>query len=184
MILNNSENNKSTTSTRTEDYIGNNKRYSISENKHHVRIIGNENKIYLSTNSGTIEVIGNSTVVRIMNNRGPMVYTGNNGKIYLCNDSPVKSVKYTGCNGSIKLVPRDEVLVKKTAKLRSSSPLQKNHLSQDDCSNLFDKKFMKFTENDYFGVRNESMPNLRSFHVNVCNSVIKIAQSNIIINRQ
>lgn len=187
MILSNSENSKSKTSDRIEDFIGNNKKYSINENKYHVRIIGNGNKVYLTTNSGTLEIIGNSTNVRISNNCGSLSYTGNNGKILLGDDSSMKSVKYVGSNGSIKLVPRDELLVKKTAKVISSVPLQTNHLSHDDCNNLFDRKFRKFTtHNNYFSINNYnvSMPNLRGFQVDLGgNSVIKVGQSNIVIDR-
>lgn len=183
MILSNSEN-KSTTSQQTEDYIGNNKKYSISENKHHVRIIGNGNKIYLTTNSGTLDIIGNSTNVRIINNCGSVVFTGNNGKILLGNDSPVKSVKYVGSNGSVKLVSRDELLVKKTAKVKSSLPLQTNHLGHDDCNNFFDRKFDKFTDRKFFCINNNlSMPNLRGLRIDVSNNVLKFGQSNIVINR-
>lgn len=184
MILNNCESNKPKTSVRAEDYVGNNKKYSISEITHHLRIIGNGNRIYLTTNSGTLEIIGNSTVVRIMDNQGSLVYTGNNGRIYLCNDSQVKSVKYTGSNGSIKLVTRDELLAKKSAKVAtviSPIPLQRNHSSNDDCNNLFDRKFKKL--NNYLDVNNESTPNLRTLQIDLCNNVIKIAQSNIVINR-
>lgn len=181
MILSNSENNKpKKTCNRIEDYIGNNKKYSISENKHHIRIIGNGNKIYLTNNSGSLEIIGNSTNVRIMNNCGSLSYTGNNGKILLSDDSSVKSVKYVGSNGSIKLVPRDELLVKKTAKVISSVPLQTNQFSHDDCNNLFDRKF---TNLNHFSMNNVSMPNLRGFHIDLCTNVVKIGQSNIVINR-
>lgn len=182
MILSNCEINKSKSNDRTEEYIGNNKKYSISENTHHLRIIGNGNRIYVTTNSGTLEIIGNATVVRIMNNRGSLVYTGNNGKIYICNDSTVKSVKYIGSNGSIKLVAKDELLVKKTANVISSSPLQTSHLRHDECCNLFDRKFKKFTDN--FCVNNSSIPNLRLQLDLGSGPVIKITQNNIVINRE
>lgn len=174
------DNVKSKTSDRMDEYIGNNKKYSISENKHHVRIIGNGNKVHLTTNTGTLEIIGNSTNVRIMNNCGSLCYTGNNGKILLSDDSSVKSVKYVGSNGSIKLVPRDELLVKKAAKVRSPLPLQTKQLSHDDCNNLFDRKFGKFTNNS-FSLNNVPMPNMRGFQVNL--SDIKIERRNIVINR-
>jgi len=161
------------------------KKYSISENKRHIRIIGNGNKIYITNNSGTVEIIGNSTIVQIMNNRGSLMYTGNNGKIYLCAESLVTSVKYTGNNGSIKLVPRDQLLVKKTAKVISPPPLQRNHLNHDDCSNLFDRKFNKFTENNFFDLKNVSMPNLRvsQLDLGATTHIINISKSNIVINR-
>lgn len=181
MILNNGENTKSKSSERTDEYIGNNKKYSINENKHHIRIIGNGNKIHLTTNSGTLEIIGNSTNVRIIDNCGSVIFTGNNGKILLGNDSSVKSVKYVGSNGSIKLVSKDELLVKKTAKVKSSLPLQTNHFSHDDCNNLFDRKFEKLTNS--FCANNVSMPNLSGFHIDLSNNALNIGQSNIVINR-
>lgn len=177
MILNNSEEIKSKTSDRTEEYIGNNKKYSISENKHHLRIIGNGNKIYLTSNLGTLEIIGNSTNVRIMDNCGSVIFIGNNGKIILGSESPKKTVKYVGSNGSIKLVTKDEFLVKKTAKVMSALPLQTSHLSSDDCNNLFDEKFKKFSNNNF------SMPNLRGFQIDLSNNVIKLGQSDIETNK-
>lgn len=182
MILSNSEKIKSNTSDRMEEYIGNNKKYSICENKNHLRIIGNGNKISLTTNLGTLEVIGNSTNVRITNNCGSVIFIGNNGKIILGNESSIKSVKYVGSNGSIKLVPKDKSVVKKTAKVMSPVPLQTKHLSHEECSNLFDEKFNKFS-NNYFSMNNVYMPNLRGFQVDLSNNIINIGQSNIVTNK-
>lgn len=185
MILSSSETNKSTASDgrrKTEDYIGNNKKYSFSENKNHVRIIGNGNKIYLTNNSGTLQIIGNSVNVRIMNNCGSIVYTGNNGKVVLSDDSSIKNVQYVGFNGSIKIVPKEELLTKKTAKV-VSLPLHTNHLSHDDCNNLFERKFKRFTNNNYFSMNNVSMPNLRGLQIDLSDNLIKIGKSNIVIDR-
>lgn len=186
MIVNNSsdcENNKSTTSDRLKEYIGNNKRYSIGENNRNIRIIGNGNKIYVETNSGTIEIIGNSTNLRILNNCGSVAFTGNNGTVLLGKDSAVKSIKFIGCNGTIKLVSKEELLVKKTTKLMSSPPLQTSQLSHDDCNNLFDSKFKKFSSNNLC-INNVSMPPnmVRGLQIDL-GSVIKIGQNNVVINR-
>lgn len=178
MILKSGEMHKS--SDYTKDYIGNSKKITINENKHHIRIVGNDNKIFLTINSGTLEIIGNSTMVRIINNRGKLEYTGNNGKIYLCHDSLVTSVKYTGNNGTIKLVPKDEIQQKKNPNV--ISPHNKNHFRLDEgFSNMFNRTFNSFTNNSFFGTNNLSMPNLGGFKLDV--EVIKTAQSNIVINR-
>lgn len=189
MILNCCENKKSNKpsidrSARTEEYIGNNKKYSIGENDHRIRIIGNGNKVYVGTNTGSLEIIGNSTTLRIINNCGSVLFTGNNGTVVLGSDSSVQSIKYVGCNGTIKHVSSAELLAKKTTKLMSSPmPLQTNDLNRDDFSKLFDRKFKKLTYNNIrMNNENGSTLNLKGFQVSVGN-VFQIGPTNVVINR-
>lgn len=188
MILSDCSSIKTKSSSRTEEYVGNNKKYSITENSNHIRIIGNGNKVNLTTNTGTLEIVGNSTNLRIVNNCGSVVFTGNDGTILLGSDSSVKSIKYVGCNGTVKVVSSEKLLaVKKQTKLMASSsststvsssmPLETKHSAGHDCSNLFDRKFNKFANS--FGVNNLNiaMPKLD------LGNVVKIGQCNIVINR-
>ncbi|KAG4074150.1 hypothetical protein HA402_014355 [Bradysia odoriphaga] len=184
MILSDCTSIKTKTGRRTEEYIGNNKKYSITENSNHIRIIGNGNKIYLTTNTGTVEIIGNSSNLRIIHNNGSVVFTGNDGTILLGNDSLVKSIKYVGCNGTVKVVSGEKLLaVQKQSKLMASStlssslPLQPKHADGDDCSNLFDRKFNKFANSFSLNNLNIAIPKVD------LGNVVKIGQCNIVINR-
>lgn len=173
-----------TSGRRTEEYIGNNKKYSINQNSNHIRIIGNGNRVNLTTNTGTLEIIGNTTNLRIINNCGSVVFTGNDGTILIGDGSTVKSVKYIGCNGTVKVVSGKKLLAaQKQTKLMASStvssslPLQANQLGGDDSNNLFDRKFNKFASSFSMNNLNIAIPKVD------LENVVKIGQCNIVINR-
>lgn len=91
------------------EYIANSKRINIDNNKIHLRIIGNDNKINLKNNSGHLDVIGNSTRVKIAENSGKVNYTGNSGKLYFGSNSKMAAVKYSGTDGTMKVMNNDNL---------------------------------------------------------------------------
>lgn len=91
------------------EYIGSSKRITINDNKIHLRIIGNDNKINMKSNSGHLDVIGNSSRVKIGENSGRVNYIGNSGKVYLGSTSAATDVHYSGNNGTMKIVDKDEL---------------------------------------------------------------------------
>lgn len=93
----------------TKEYIGSSKRITIDNNKIHLRIIGNDNKIDMKSNSGHLDIIGNSSRVKIGENSGKVNYIGNSGKLYLGKDSNATDVHYSGNNGTMKFVNKDEL---------------------------------------------------------------------------
>lgn len=88
----------------THEYVGNNKRITIDDNRIHLRIIGNDNKIHMNTNFGHLDIIGNSTKVKIGNNRGQVHYCGNSGQLYFGPTSQINTVKYNGNDGTMKVM--------------------------------------------------------------------------------
>lgn len=185
---------KKTEVEQPEDYIGNNKKISIGINDRRLRIIGNGNRVYVGTNVGTMEIIGNSTRLSIANNSGSIMLTGNNGIIILGSDSTVKTAKFIGGNGTVTFASSEDL---RTAKNKTQTKLMSSHSSPSsvplqtndlNCDDSFCKKFKKLTFNQNFGMDNVSMPtSLRGFQVNLGNinvgNIIKIGQSNIVINR-
>lgn len=91
------------------EYIGSSKRITIDNNKIHLRIIGNDNKIDMKSNSGHLEVIGNSSRVKIGENSGRVNYIGNSGKVYLGTTSAANNVHFSGNDGTMKIVNKDEL---------------------------------------------------------------------------
>lgn len=99
------------------EYCGNSKRITVESNCQHLRVVGNSNRIFVHLNVGRLEVLGNANRVRVLENgrSGRISYTGNGGRVYLCGDadgtpSSVTDVRYTGCNGSVRLISRVEML--------------------------------------------------------------------------
>lgn len=91
------------------EYVANSKRFTIDNNKIHLRIVGNGNQINMKSNSGYLDVVGNSTKVKIAENSGKINYTGNSGKIYLGESSQSKAFKYNGNNGSLRVVDKESL---------------------------------------------------------------------------
>lgn len=116
-----SSTNSTNNSMEKREYIANSKRFTIDNNKIHLRIVGNDNKINMKSNSGYLDVVGNSTKVKIGENSGRINYTGNSGKIYLGTDSQTKAFKYSGNNGQVKLVNKDSLWKKDGSGSTSSS---------------------------------------------------------------
>lgn len=125
------------------EFCGNAKRITVETNCQHLRIVGNDNRIFVHLNVGRLEVLGNANRVRVLDNRrgGRISYVGNGGRVYLCGDAAVTGatpvptssessdavtsavdVRYTGINGSVRLVSREELL--KTL-IKSDEELQK-----------------------------------------------------------
>lgn len=177
---------------KLEEFVGNNKRITIKNNQKYLRIIGNGNRLFVHSNVGKLEVIGNSNRINILDNcvGGKVKYIGNSGKISVCSTdlgetiSNKNRIKYTGVNGSVKLVSREEMLKKSlalsppslpqqtiTANTTSSSrdqqinkPLSETATisqqayglgrTQDDLTNKFNRKFRKAFANDSLIVKN------------------------------
>lgn len=91
------------------EYIGNSKRITLDNNRIHLRIIGNNNKIDMKTNSGHLDVIGNSSRIKIGENSGKVSYVGNSGKLYLGSSSSSKNIHYTGNDGTMKFINKDNL---------------------------------------------------------------------------
>lgn len=89
------------------EYIGNNKRITIEENRKHTIIIGNDNKIDVKRNSGILDVIGNYNSVKVCENVGSINYTGNNGKLYIGNGCDANNIQYNGSNGAMKFINKN-----------------------------------------------------------------------------
>lgn len=94
------------------EYVGNNKRITIAENRKHTLIIGNGNKIDVKRNSGILDVIGNSTRVKIGENSGSVNYIGNSGKLFIGSGCDVNHVRYTGSNGEMKFINKSHLWTK------------------------------------------------------------------------
>lgn len=177
---------------KLQEFVGNNKRINIKNNQKYLRIIGNGNRLFVHSNVGKVEVIGNSNRINIMDNcvGGKVKYIGNSGKISVCRTdmgetmSNMHAIKYSGVNGSVKLISREEMLKKSLASLPTSLPQQAiianttspprnqqttNPLSetstishqvyglgrsQDDLTNKFNRKFCKAFANDSLIVKN------------------------------
>lgn len=92
-----------------KEYVANSKRFTIDNNKIHLRIIGNCNQINMKSNSGYLDVVGNSTKVKVAENSGKINYTGNSGKVYLGESSQTKSFKYNGNNGTFRVVDKESL---------------------------------------------------------------------------
>lgn len=92
---------------KNREYVGNNKRITIANNKNPLRIIGNDNKIVIKINSGSVNVIGNSTTVKIGENSGKVSYIGNHGKLYFGPNSNLDAVQYIGNDGTMKIINMD-----------------------------------------------------------------------------
>lgn len=194
---------------KLEEFVGNNKRITIKNNQKYLRIIGNGNRLFVHSNVGKLEVIGNSNRINILDNSvgGKVKYIGNSGKISVCsNDTgetiPKKNnIKYSGVNGTVKLVSREEMLKKSLASLPTSlsSPQQTftantmspprdqqiikplsekstiTHRSQDDLTNKFNRKFRKAFANDSLIVKNmnSSMQNMADLQHLHADSAVK-----------
>lgn len=91
------------------EYVANSKRFTIDNNKIHLRIVGNGNQINMKSNSGYLDVVGNSTKVKVAENSGKINYTGNSGKVYLGESSQTKSFKYNGNNGTLRVVDKESL---------------------------------------------------------------------------
>lgn len=115
--------------TGYREFCGNAKRITVETNCQHLRIVGNDNRIFVHRNVGRLEVLGNANRVRVLDNRrgGRISYVGNGGRVYVCGDAAVTGktvseaaaapattaavdVRYTGINGSVRLVSREELL--------------------------------------------------------------------------
>lgn len=136
--------NGSKSTMETREFIANNKRFTIDNNssRSHLRIVGNGNKIDLKSNSGYLDVVGNSTRVKIAENTGKVNYTGNSGKIYFGSSSETKAFNYSGTNGTIKVINKDDIW-KNTSTSGEPSKDQKKR-SDGDFTNKFNEKFKKF----------------------------------------
>lgn len=86
------------------EFIGNNKRITIEENRKHFLIIGNANKIDVKRNLGILDVIGNATRVKIGENLGKVNYIGNSGKLFIGSGCDTNNVHYTGSNGAMRFI--------------------------------------------------------------------------------
>ena len=85
------------------DKIGNCKEYFIDCNSSTLKVVGNSNNVFVKENSGLIEIVGNYNNLKVLKNNGQIQYIGNEGKIYLGQSSNIKTVKYVGCNGLLKI---------------------------------------------------------------------------------
>lgn len=115
------------------EYAGNAKRITVECNRQHLRISGNGNKVFVACNAGKLEVLGNGNRVKILDNSaGKVNIIGNNTKIYLSSESVAgksqTNVKFTGLNGSVKLVSIEELRKNKS---QATSPPPKS--PSDDC---------------------------------------------------
>lgn len=99
------------------EYIGNNKRITIEENRKHTLLIGNANKIDVKRNSGILEIVGNSTHVKIGENTGRVNYIGNNGKLFIGNGCDTNNIQYIGSNGAMEFISSKENKSEKTCKV-------------------------------------------------------------------
>lgn len=126
----------SSSQLKLEEFVGNNKRITIKNNQKYLRIIGNGNRLFVHSNIGKLEVIGNSNRINILDNSvgGKVKYIGNSGKISVCSNgildetiSNKNAIKYTGVNGSVKLVSREEMLKKSLAASPTSLPRRTEH---------------------------------------------------------
>lgn len=93
----------------SKQYIGNNKRIVIDDNRMDFRIIGNNNKIEIKQNSSSIHIIGNSSRVKIGKNNGKIKYIGNDGRIYLSFGCDKGSVSFIGSNVIVKIMSIDDM---------------------------------------------------------------------------
>lgn len=110
------------------EFAGNAKRITVECNRQHLRISGNGNKVYVACNAGRLEVLGNGNRIKILDNTaGKVNIVGNNTKVYLSSDTTVEgkshtNVRFTGLNGSVKMVSADEL----RKKSHPSSPTLSN----------------------------------------------------------
>lgn len=135
---------------KLEEFVGNNKRITIKNNQKYLRIIGNGNRLFVHSNVGKLEVIGNSNRINILDNcvGGKVKYIGNSGKISVCNNdmgetmSNKNRIKYTGVNGSVKLVSREDMLKKSLASSPTTltRPERTNSATTDTLSSPCDQQ--------------------------------------------
>lgn len=117
--------NSSSSQLPFREFCGNAKRITVESNCQHLRIVGNDNRIFVHRNAGRLEVLGNGNRVRVLEQRraARITYVGNGGRVYVAvavADSEAVDVRYTGVNGAVRLVSREELL----RKSRSSQPAE------------------------------------------------------------